>query len=178
MAESRVAYRYAKALIELAQEKNVLEQVHTDMQFFVQTIDNNRPLYLMLQSPIVPHAKKFNVMRDLFQSRLHPITFSIFEIITRKNREEVLYSVAKAFHELYNRYKNIHVAHVTTTFPLDDSLRTQFRQMAGETLGKKIELEEKIDPSLIGGFILRVGDKQIDQSIKSKLQKLEQEFKS
>jgi F-type H+-transporting ATPase subunit delta len=109
---------------------------------------------------------------------VHPVTFSIFEIITRKNREEVLYEVAKAFHELYNRYKNIHVAHVTTTFPLDDSLRARFRQMAGETLGKKVELEERIDPDLIGGFILRVGDRQIDQSIKSKLQKLEQEFKS
>jgi F-type H+-transporting ATPase subunit delta len=177
MAESRVAYRYAKALIELAQEKNVLEQVHTDMQFFVQTIDGNRSLHLMLQSPIVPHAKKYNVMRDLFQTRLHPITFSIFEIITRKNREEVLYSVAKAFHELYNKQNNIYVAHVTTTFPLDERLRSNFRKMAGETLGRKIELEEKIDPGLIGGFILRVGDRQIDQSIKSKLQKLEQEFK-
>jgi F-type H+-transporting ATPase subunit delta len=177
MADSRVAHRYAKALIELAQERNVLEQVHTDMQFFVQTIDNNRALYLMLQSPIVPHAKKYNVMRDLFQTRLHPVTFSIFEIITRKNREEVLYDVAKAFHELYNKYNNIYVAHVTTTFPLDERLRAEFRLMAGETLGRKIELDEKIDPSLIGGFILRVGDKQIDQSIKSKLLRIEQEFK-
>jgi F-type H+-transporting ATPase subunit delta len=109
---------------------------------------------------------------------LHPITFTIFEIITRKNREEVLYSVAKAFHELYNKHKNIYVAHVTTTFPLDETLRSNFRKMAGETLGRTIELEERIDPSLIGGFILRVGDRQIDQSLKSKLQKLEQEFKS
>lgn len=178
MAGSRVAHRYAKALIELAQERNVLEQVHNDMQFFVETIDNNRPLYLMLQSPIVPHAKKYNVMRDLFKNRLHPVTFSIFEIITRKNREEVLYDVAKAFHEQYNKYKNIHVAYVTTTFPIDERLRSKFSQMAGETLDRKIELQEKIDPSLIGGFILRVGDRQIDQSIKSKLQKLEQEFNS
>ena len=178
MAESRVAYRYAKALIELAQEKNVLEQVHEDMQFFAKTIDENRSLYLLLQSPIVPHARKYNVMKGLFQNRVHPITFSIFDIITKKNREEVLYDVAKAFHQLYNVQKNIHVAHVTTTFPLDEQLRAKFKQMAGETLGRKIELQEKIDPSLIGGFILRVGDRQIDQSIKSKLHRLEQEFKS
>lgn len=178
MAESIVAYRYAKALIELAQEKNVLEQVHNDMLFFAKTVDENRSLYLLLQSPIVPHVRKYNVMKGLFQDRVHPITFSIFDIITKKNREKVLYEVAKAFHELYNAQKNIHVAQVITTFPLDEQLRNKFKQIAGETLGRTIELQEKIDPSLIGGFILRVGDRQIDQSIKSRLQKLEQEFKS
>lgn len=176
MVESRAASRYAKALLELAQEKNALEQVHEDMLFFARTIEENRSLLLMLQSPVVPHFKKFTILKEIFQSRVHSITFSIIEIITKKNREEILYDIAKAFHVLYNSYNNIQVAQVITTFPLDDQQRSQFRKITEEVTGKKIELQEKIDPNLIGGFVLRIGDRQVDESIKGKLQKLQYDF--
>ncbi len=176
MVESRAASRYAKALLELAVEQNVLNQVHEDMLLFIRTVDENRALLLMLQSPIVPHYKKHNILQELFQKRVHPVTFTIFDIITRKNREGILYDIAKAFHDQYNAYNNIQVAQVTTTFPLDEQLRSKFKKITEETTGKKIELQEKVDPKLIGGFVLRVGDRQIDESIKGKLQRLQYEF--
>lgn len=176
MVESRAASRYAKALLELAIEQKVLDQVHEDMLFFTRTVDENRALLLMLQSPVVPHHKKYAVLHDLFQKRVHPITFSIFDIITKKNREGILYDIAKAFHEQYNVYNNIQVAQVITTFPLDEQLRARFKKLTEETTGKKVELKEEVDPKLIGGFVLRVGDKQIDESIKHKLLKLQYDF--
>jgi F-type H+-transporting ATPase subunit delta len=176
MVESRAASRYAKALLELAQEQNVLEQVHEDMLFFARTVEENRGLLLMLQSPVVPHFKKYTILKEIFQSRVHPTTFSIFEIITNKNREKILYDIAKSFHELYNAFNNIQVAQVVTTFPLDEQQRSQFRKITEEVTGKKIELQEKIDPALIGGFVLRIGDRQVDESIKGKLQKLQYDF--
>lgn len=176
MVESRAASRYAKALLELAQEQKVLEQVHQDMLFFARTIEENRPLLLMLKSPVVPHHKKYNTLKEIFKPRVHPTTFTIFEIITRKNREVILYDIAKRFHELYNSVNNIQVAQVVTTFPLDEEQRSHFRKITEEVTGKKIELREKIDPSLIGGFILRIGDRQVDESIKGKLQKLQYDF--
>lgn len=176
MVETRAASRYAKALLELAQEQKVLEQVHEDMLFFARTVEENRGLLLMLQSPVVPHFKKFNTLKEIFQKRVHPTTFTIFEIITRKNREGILYDIAKTFHQLYNSFNNIQVAQVVTTFPLDDQQRSHFRRITEEITGKKIELQEKIDPALIGGFVLRIGDKQVDESIKGKLQKLQYDF--
>lgn len=176
VVESRAAHRYAKALLELAQEQGVLEQVNQDLLLFKQVCDENRGVFLMLQSPVVPHYRKMNVLREIFQQRVHPVTYSIFEIITRKNREKILYAVAVSFHEQYNVQKNIQVAHVITTFPLDEPMRNQFLRLTEETTGKKIELEEKVDPNLIGGYILRVGDRQIDESIKGKLQKLQYDF--
>jgi len=176
MIVSRAASRYAKALLELAQEQKVLEQVHEDMLFFAKTVEENRGLLLMLQSPVVPHFKKFNILREIFQSRVHPTTFTIFEIITRKNREKILYDIAKAFHELYNSFNNIQVAQIVTTFELDEQQRSHFRKITEEVTGKKIELQEKIDPALIGGFVLHIGDRQVDESIKGKLQKLQYDF--
>ncbi len=177
MAESRAAHRYAKALLDLADEKGIVEQVHTDMQLLANTCEENRNLVNMLQSPIVPHYKKLAVLREIFKSRVHPVSYSIFEIITKKNREEILFGVAKEFHVLYNAYKGIQLAQVTTTFPVDETLRNRFKTLVQQSTGKQqVELNEKVDPSLIGGFILQIGDKQIDESVKGKLQKLQQEL--
>ena len=176
MAHSRAAARYAKALLDFATERNLVEQVHTDMQLFGQVCEENRGLVNLLESPIVPHHKKFAVLRDIFQNLVHPVSFSIFEIITRKNREKILFDVAKEFHALYNGYKGIQTAQVTTTFPLDDALRNQFEAVVRKNTGKEPELREKTDASLIGGFVLQIGDRQIDNSVKGKLQKLKQQF--
>lgn len=176
MAESRAASRYAKALLDLAIEKGLVEQVHTDMQFFAQTCEENRSLITLFDSPIIPHHKKMAVLTDIFKSRVNPVSFSIFEIITRKNREEILYSVAKEFHNLYNQYQGIQTAQVTTTFPLDESLRNQFKEMVRKVSGKQPELNEKVDASMIGGFVLNIGDKQIDESVKGKLRSLQRKL--
>ena len=172
MADNRAAARYAKALIELSLEKGVMEEVHTDMQSFAQVVAANRGLDLMLQSPIVAHVKKYAVLKEIFQNRVHPVSFSIIEIITRKNREELLPSIATEFHKLYNSHKNIQVAEVTTTYPLDATQRQEFTDLVKRISGKQVELREKVDPGVIGGFVLQVGDQQIDESIKTKLQRL------
>lgn len=171
MIETRAASRYAKSLIGLAIEKGVLEQVHEDMQFFTRVCEENRAFLLALSSPVVNHQKKLAILNGIFKTRVSPITFSIFDIITKKNREAILFDIAREFHNQYNQYKNVQPAQVTTTFPLDEKLRSEFKQKVIESTGKQeVELEEKVDPKLIGGYVLKIGDRQIDESIKSRLQ--------
>ena len=177
MSEIRVAARYAKSLLELAKEQGVVEQVNQDMLFFSKVCDENRALQLTLKSPVVRHQQKMAILKQIFEQRVSPVSYTIFTIITRKNREAVLYAIAKEFHHQYNQYKNIQPAQVTTTFPLDEPLRAKFRQLVTEsTGGKQVELQEKVDPALIGGFVLKVGDRQIDESLRSRLQSLKLKF--
>lgn len=176
MSEQSVAFRYAKSLIGLAQEKNVLDTVYQDMQFFSRVCHENRALVVALQSPVVKHHKKFDILKAIFQERVSPVTFTIFEIITRKNREAVLPAVAEAFSEQYRELKNIQTAHVTTVTPLTEAQRQQFSQQIAEATGKQVALQEKIDPKLIGGYVLRVGDRQVDASIKNRLNDLRVRF--
>jgi F-type H+-transporting ATPase subunit delta len=176
MSEQSVAFRYAKSLIGLAQEKDVLDIVYQDMQFFSQLCHENRQLVLALQSPVVKHYKKLDILTALFKDRVSPVTFTIFEIITKKNREAILPAVAEAFNEQYRELKNIQTAHVTTVTPLTEAQRTQFSQQIASATGKSVELREKIDPRLIGGYVLRVGDRQVDASIKSRLNDLKVRF--
>ncbi|HEV7379828.1 MAG TPA: ATP synthase F1 subunit delta [Dyadobacter sp.] len=169
MSVSIVAARYAKSLIELAKEKNVLEPVYEDMKLFKDTADKNRGLMLALKSPVVRHEKKLGILKSLFESRVNPVSFAIFNIITRKNRESIMDSIAEEFIVAYNESKGIQKATVVTPVPLTDELRSQFNKIVASATGKTIELEEKIDETLIGGYVLRVNDRQIDASVKSKL---------
>ena len=176
MSVSIVAARYAKSLIELAKEKNVLEAVHEDMKLFKDTADNNRGLMLALKSPVVRHEKKLGILKSLFESRVNAVSFAIFNIITRKNRESIMDSIAEEFIIAYNESKGIQKATVVTPVPLTDELRSQFSNIVASATGKTIELEEKVDENLIGGYVLRVNDRQIDASVKSKLNKLKLEL--
>ena len=177
MADSRAASRYVKSLLGLAVEKNVLEEVHRDMQLFSQAASDSRPFELLLQSPVIKHDKKLEILRQIFKGKVHSLTLAFFEIITRKNREPILLSVAREFHNAYNAYKGIGKATVTTAITLDAAMRAEFERLVRQYSGKKqIELIEKVDSDLIGGFVLKVGDRQVDASIKNKLKTLQVEF--
>ena len=177
MAESRAASRYVKSLLGLAVEKNVLEEVHNDMLLFAKVVDENRAFALMLQNPIIKHDKKLAILKQLFQSKVNPLTMAIFEIITKKNREPILAAIGKEFHNAYNRYKGIGKATIVTAVPMDAEMRSRIESLVKE-IGhtKQVEVIEKIDPTIIGGFILNVGDRQVDASVKSKLKGLRVKF--
>ena len=176
MSISIVASRYAKSLIDLANEQNVLEAVHQDMLLFQKVADDNRGLMLALKSPVVRHEKKLAILTAIFKANVNPVSFAIFEIITRKNREAILDAIADEFIIAYQEFKGIQKATITTTTPLTDELRAQFKDIVAKSTGKTVVLEEKIDPTLIGGYLLRVNDRQFDASIKSNLNKLKLEL--
>jgi F-type H+-transporting ATPase subunit delta len=174
---SRVASRYVKSLLELAVEEKVLDAVHKDMQMFSAAIDASQPLLIMLKSPIIPHERKRAILEKILKGKVHKLTLSIVDILTRKNREPLLPEIAREFHNAYNEYKGIGKANVTTSVPLDAATRKKIEEMVRNLSNKKdIELDEKVDKDLIGGFVLNVGDRQIDSSIRSKIKSLKVKF--
>ena len=177
MSELRVASRYAKSLIELAAEKVVLEQVHEDMKLFTSVVSQNRDFRLLLHNPIVKSDKKLAVINTVFKGKVNEMTLSFFNIVARKSREAILEFVATEFETQYNIKKGIQRASVTSAAPLSPAFRQQLGEKLANETGKTIQLEEMIDPSLIGGFVLKVGDKQIDSSVKYSLRKLRNNFK-
>jgi len=172
MSVGIVASRYAKSLIELAKEKNALEAVFEDMKLFKDTASKNRGLMLALKSPVVRHEKKLAILKAIFHDRVDPISYAIFIIITKKNRESILDAIADEFIKLYDENQGILSATVITTTPLTEELRKQFIDIVASATGKNVKLEEKVDSGLIGGYVLRVNDRQIDASLRSRLNEL------
>ncbi len=177
MTDYRVSSRYAKSLIELASSMNLLDKVHNDLQLFLSTADQSRDLKIMLTSPVIKHVVKKRILRSIFEKHLDNLTLSFFDIICQKNREILLYSIAKEFHRQYNAVNGVEFAKVTTSVALTNELRTQFNKVVMEVSGKpSVELVEEVNPDIIGGFILNVGDRRIDGSVVGKLNRIKRKL--
>lgn len=177
MSEYRAASRYARSLLELANERGVLEEVHNDMQSFTQVCKENRQFVLMLKNPVIKHDKKRAILEEIFKNSFNSLTLAFFDITTRKNREALLPAIAKEFHTQYNVVKSVELATVTTAVPLDAGLKAKMKDLVMKISSKKeVELIEVVDKDIIGGYVLKVGDRQIDDSLRSKLKALELEF--
>lgn len=177
MSELRVATRYAKSLLDLAVEKGFLKDIHADMQLFSSIVEKNHSLELMLKNPIINEDKKRKILHEIFKKKVQTITITFFDIILRKNRARYLPAIAASFDSMYNQHQGIEKAMITTPFPLNDTLRREFEKTVAKITGKKVLLTEKVDPSIIGGYILKIGDRQLDESVNGKLKALSYEFK-
>ncbi|MEA5459052.1 ATP synthase F1 subunit delta [Arcicella sp. LKC2W] len=176
MSQQTVAFRYAKSLLDLAKERKVEDKVYEDMKFFGQVCDDNHDFYLLLKSPIVSHFDKLTILQKIFTGKVDTSSMSIFEIITKKNREEMLPHIAEDYLRQYELLKGIQKAYVTTATPLTATQKIEFQKIVADATGKTVEVVEKIDESLIGGYVLTVNDRQIDTSVKTKLNELKIKF--
>ena len=176
MKQPRVAIRYAKSLLQLGIEQNLLEELFRDMSLLKKTCFECKELALLLKSPIVKTDQKLKILEEIFTDKLGKISMMFINIITTKKRESLLAPIARSFISLYKAHKKIESATVTTATPLDEDLKNEvikFIQKHGE---QDVELTEVVDRAIIGGTIIRMGDKQLDASVSSAIFELKQKF--
>ena len=176
MSELTVATRYAKSLIDLAVEQKSLEETKKDMLLFSQTLRANSQLQAVLANPIVAHNKKIKILEAIFGAKVSKLTDSFFKIMINKSRSEILYATSKEFINQYNVIKHIMRAYVTSATPLSEENKKQITAELMAATGGTIELHTKVDHKLIGGFVLKIGDLQVDTSLSTSLKKLKSDF--
>lgn len=172
---SRAAIRYAKAIIEIAQTSGKAEAVNNDMKLIVATIVESHELKAFLSSPVMKMDVKKSALSEIF-SNVQPETNSLFNLLFENKRFEILDVIAKEYNRLFDESNGIEVAKVTTAFPITAEIQTKVLAKIAEFSNKKITIENIVDPAIIGGFILRVGDQQYNASVASKLSELKREF--
>ncbi|WP_298542549.1 ATP synthase F1 subunit delta [uncultured Aquimarina sp.] len=172
---SRAAIRYAKAVLSLAQDKNATEDVQKDMQSIITTVDSSSDLKMVLNSPLIKSEVKLASLREVFKNT-GDLTQKLFDTLITNKRVDLLDDVAKQYIVLFDQLNNTQVAKVTTAVPLDKTLSTKVLAKVKELTGNEATIENVIDESIIGGFILRVGDLQYNASIANKLTSLKREL--
>jgi F-type H+-transporting ATPase subunit delta len=172
MNVSLVSERYARALFELAVEKDLVETVYTDNKAIEKIARESRELRLLLSSPIVNSGKKLAIIREIFSGQVSELTLNYLLIMVRKKREGFIPDIAREVTELYKSYKNILTVQFRSPVEPGPEVRNKVLEIMKQYTQSGIELETGIDESLLGGFILSWDDKQYDASIRRELENL------
>jgi F-type H+-transporting ATPase subunit delta len=177
MKEARVASRYAKSLLQLAIEQGQLEVVDKDMRLIRNATRDSKELSLVINSPIIKGDKKGSILRAIFAEKVSKVSMDFIDILIRKRREYLVDDIAEAFELQYKTHIGSVTAVVTTASAMSDEQRSKVMTLVQE-LGhsKSVEIKEVIDESIIGGIIIQVGDKQLDESVSRRLADYKKQF--
>ncbi len=175
MASTRAAIRYAKAILEIAESKGVALAVSEDMNSIASTINGNLELSTFIQNPTLKVEVKEKALLEVF-ANTNSVTKMLFRLLFENKRFEILEAIALEYNNLFDIMNGVEVAKVTTAIPMDAALEVKVLAKIATLSDKKITIENSVDASIIGGFILRIGDKQYNASIANRLQVLKREL--
>ena len=159
----------------MATDQKTADVVSADMKLIANTIAENKDLSEALQSPVVPSTVKKSILLEVFK-KSNKTTLSLIDTLVANNRIDILEQVASKYNVLFDQSKGIELATVTTAIALTPDLKKKVLAKAKEISGKNVEVENIIDESILGGFILRIGDVQYNASVANQLSKIKREF--
>ncbi len=159
-----------------AREQDVLDPVRSDMEIILQTATGIEEIVWLLESPILDAGKKAAALTEIFKDRVSELSLDFIRLVVRNKREEYLPGMARYFIRLYKEEKGIQVATLSSAVKLDRENTEKIREMIQKAFKSEIELEMEVKEDLIGGFVLRVENKQLDASVKGKLAQIKKEL--
>ncbi len=172
-----VARRYAQASLELAVEQGAVEQWQQDFATLTQ-VWKETPIALRLDDPKVGKSRRMDEARNLLGNRISPLMLNLVLLLIQRGRARLAPRVADAFERLERDRSGRVSGYVISALPLTEEQRVSLRQQLGKRTGRTVELEERVDPSILGGLIVRVGDELIDASVVGRLRRIEAELSS
>lgn len=175
MNESIISVRYTKALFSLALDKDMLDVVKNDMETVYVVMNESKELQQVFQNPVLKPSNKNKIINLIFKS-FNKITISFIGILIKNRREEYLHDISRNFLEKYKQYKGIETTVLTTAVSVDNEMLEKVKELIKKVIKKEIDISNQIDDRIIGGFLIRVGDRQIDASVQSHLSKIKRKL--
>jgi F-type H+-transporting ATPase subunit delta len=175
MASTKSAARYAKALLDLTLENGSVEAVEKDLIRFVQVVKESNDFRIFLNSPVVRDDKKIAIYHKVFEG-FNPLTMQFFTLVTKNGREQLLPEIAAQFERQLMKNRGIVSGSIVSATPLTEKTKQEILDRIAPAFEGSLQLSESVDSSLLGGFVIRIEDKQIDASVANKLKELRQEL--
>ncbi len=176
MGNFTIATRYANALLEASEEKNTFDAVAKDMELIFNTFDSSKELRVAISNPILSEEKKNNILREIFGGKVSSDSLEFLFFVVKKGRDEVMFDILKRFMELRDDKMNIVKVLITSAFELNEKQKSEIKSKLTGYLQKDVRMQYKVNPTLIGGFTVRVGDTVLDASVVHQLELLRNKF--
>jgi len=176
MSDSKISVRYARSLFLLAKEKGILDEIRIDLELLGESIQTIEDFQYLINSPVLKQSDKGRIFHQIFNGRLNIYTLNFFDLLLKNKREIFLKDISRNFLDLCRKEKGIKNALFVSAHALTSSQREEVQILIQKSFNSAVELTEKVDEKLIGGYILRVDDQQIDSSISTRLAIIKQEL--
>src|SRR3954466_579248 len=169
-----IAQVYARSLFEVAKENDELDEIHDQLGEFADTLDKSRELQVFFFSPYFSsEEKKDGIDKVIEGANEHFLNF--LKLVAERHRVPAIFRIRREFDELWRQENRLLEVRVTSAKPLDDDVRRSIGQRIEEQTGQRIDLDANVDPDVIGGLVLRVGNKVMDASVRGRLERLRRE---
>ncbi len=175
MNESKISVRYSKALFLSAREKGIVDRVRQDMMLLLE-ISAFEDVRDLITSPVIQSSVKKGALNEIFKDRVESITLSLILLTVANNRESFLPGIARSFIDKADRFNGITKVTLTTAIPVSDSVRQSIKGLIEKSMTTTVDMEEKQDPGITGGFLLKVEDTFVDASVKSQLRRIKKQI--
>lgn len=176
MDRNRVTVRYAKAIIDLASEKGILDKVDQNLRLLYAALNDYVGFRDFVMKPVIKNRSKIEKLNELFKAEFEPLTMSFIQLIFENNRESFLLDIVRNAIDLSRKVNNIIIAELVVAQELDpalvDKLKSQFEQKMNST----IELTTSVDPDLIGGFTFTIDGEQYNVSVANRLKTIRKQL--
>ena len=176
MNESKISVRYAKALFQLGREKELLDTIVSDMKLVNELCNTVKDFWLMVESPIVKTSQKRQAVKSILADKLDAISLNFLDMVFVNHREIFIKDMVRNFLDLCRKERGVVSAKLTTASQIDKEGKANLSDMLKKAFDSKIELEEVLDKDIIGGFVLRVDDQELDASVSNQLSQIKRAF--
>ncbi len=176
MIDRRIVRRYAAALFQTALREDVIDLVESDLGLVSYTFESSPALAEAVGSPLIPANKKKEILQSIFSEKIHEVTLHYLYLAIDNRREGVISETEREYIELANEARGIVTAEVKAAVELTEDERSRLRAKLSKQTGKAVTLNITIDPSIIGGLVVRIGDTVMDGSLKGHLNRIKDEF--
>jgi F-type H+-transporting ATPase subunit delta len=176
MDQSKINVRYSKAFFSLAKEKGLTKELRKDAGLIADVCTQSADFNALLNSPVVKTSGKVKAIRSIFEGKVNVLSLNFLVLITENKREKHMPGIFRNLEDLYRQEEGIRTAVLTSSQLLSDSIVLQVKQILEKEFKSKVELSQKVNPEIIGGFVLRIGDQQYDASILNQLKKIKEQL--
>ena len=174
MDQSKITVRYAKAFFNLAKEKDLLDSLKKDVDLIEKLAKESTDFVLLLESPVIKTSQKVKLLTSIFSGKVNELTNKFLTLIAENKREIHIPGICRNFTELYRKYQGVKSAVITSAIPLPKDIIAQIQSKIESEFKTKVELSKRVNEDLIGGFVLRIDDRQVDASLATQLRKIKE----
>lgn len=172
MNEGLISSRYAKALLKFALEHKVTDRIYEDVKILEQSFATHPDLQKALINPVLTATEKVSLLAAAVGEKPSEEFLRFVRLVTKNRREEFMRQIGLMYQKLYRESKGISLVHIVTAIGLDEETLAKIKELVREKVSDKVEFTYEVDPSIIGGFVLKVDSMQLDASVNNELKLL------